>query len=51
MADLKYLRSRAYAERAAATGSSSKIVQLRHLEFAEAYEFLIREMDARRGAM
>ena len=53
MADIDYLRSRARAERIAAGNSSRLSVRLRHLEFAEAYEFRVREMDAevRRLAM
>ncbi len=47
MADIDYLRNRARAERLAACNSSGSIVRLRHLEFAEAYEFRVREMECR----
>jgi hypothetical protein len=46
MADLDYLRSRARHERAAALTAPISGVRLRHLEFAEAYEFRAREMQA-----
>lgn len=46
MHDLDYLRARARMERAAAENASHTIVRLRHLEFAEAYEFRVREIDA-----
>jgi hypothetical protein len=46
MGDINYLRSRARAERVAASNASRLSVRLRHLEFAEAYEFRAREMDA-----
>jgi hypothetical protein len=46
MGDISYLRSRARAERVAACNASRASVRLRHLEFAEAYEFRVREMDA-----
>ena len=46
MADIDYLRSRARAERVAACNAPQMSVRLRHLEFAEAYEFRVREMDA-----
>jgi hypothetical protein len=46
MADIDYLRSRARAERIAAGKASRMSVRLRHIEFAEAYEFRVREMDA-----
>ena len=44
MAEIEYLRGRAAAERVAAGRAPGKIVQLRHLEFAEAYEFRVRAM-------
>jgi hypothetical protein len=46
MEDISYLRSRARAERVAARNASRLSVRLRHLEFAEAYEFRAREVDA-----
>ncbi len=46
MADIDYLRSRARAERVAACNAPRMSVRLRHLEFAEAYEFRVREMEA-----
>ena len=46
MADIEYLRSRARAERIAAANAARMGVRLRHLEFAEAYEFRGREMSA-----
>lgn len=44
MADIDYLRSRARAERVAAFNAAQISVRLRHLEFAEAYEFRVREL-------
>lgn len=44
MAEIDYLRTRAVAERVAAASAPGTIVRLRHLEFAQAYEFRIREM-------
>jgi hypothetical protein len=48
MADVEYLRLRARAERVAAVTAARMSVRLRHLEFAEAYEFRAREMEADR---
>lgn len=41
-----YLRRRAHEERQAALRSESAGVRLRHLEFAELYEFRLRETQA-----
>jgi hypothetical protein len=46
MAEIDYLRDRARAERIAAGSASANNVRLRHLEFAEAYEFRLRAMAA-----
>ncbi len=46
MEDIEYLRSRARTERVAAATAMRMCVRLRHLEFAEAYEFRVREMNA-----
>jgi hypothetical protein len=46
MADIEYVRSRALAERPAAALAVRVAVRLRHLEFAEVYEFRIRELNA-----
>jgi hypothetical protein len=47
MAEIEYLRDRARAERIAAGSAPGNTVRLRHLEFAEAYEFRIRAMDTK----
>ena len=46
MAEIDYLRARARTERTAACAALQMIVRLRHLEFAEAYDFRVREMEA-----
>jgi hypothetical protein len=46
VAEIDYLRARARAERAAACTALRTIVRLRHLEFAEAYDFRVCEMEA-----
>ena len=51
--DTEYLRRRALEERQAALASQKVSVRLRHLEFAEVYEFRLREIQAqeRRSTM
>ena len=44
--DTEYLRRRALEERQAALASDKASVRLRHLEFAELYEFRLREVEA-----
>jgi hypothetical protein len=46
VAEIDYLRARARTERAAACTALRMIVRLRHLEFAEAYDFRVRELEA-----
>lgn len=46
MTELDYLRKRARVERAAASSTVHVGVRMRHLEFAEAYEFRVRETEA-----
>jgi hypothetical protein len=44
--DLEYFRRRAREEREAALGGKTPAVRLRHLEFANAYEVRVREIEA-----
>ncbi len=44
--DAEYFRKRGRDERRAAKSASLPIVRLRHLEFAQAYELRVRELDA-----
>ena len=45
MAERDYLLARARYERAAAKASPVAEVRLRHLEFAQAYEFRVRQLE------
>lgn len=44
--DFEYFRRRAREEREAALGAKTPAVRLRHLEFANAYEVRVREIEA-----